>query len=429
MGKKGGTGGEAIRPETGEETDRSLVVSVLGVAQILTWGSTYYLLAVLATPIVEDTGWPLSWVMGGLSAGMLVAGIVSPRVGDCIQRAGGRCMLASSAVLLSLGLACMAASFNMSTYVAAWLLLGTGMGAGLYDAAFATLGRLFGGEARSAIAGLTLIGGFASTLCWPLSAMLVSQFGWRGACLVYAGMHLAVVLPLYLLTLPVEARQKIIKPSVAEENGSTAPAQGRWTLCFILIAGILTVGAMVSTLLSVYVISILQFRGVGMVTAIAMAALIGPSQVGARAVEFLLGRYYHPVWTMLASSSFIMVGIGLLWTGLPLATAALVLYGAGVGIEWIARGTLPLVVFGEQHYPALMGRIAMPSLIGQAVAPFLGALLIGSIGGNAMLLALFAAASFKLALAGFLTFLVTTQPSNQFQAVRGPAGPKPTDGS
>src|SRR6202034_1117497 len=90
-------------------------------------------------------------------------------------------------------------------YIAAWLIMGIGMGAGLYDAAFGTLGRLYGRDARAAITTLTLFGGFASTVCWPFSAFLVSTVGWRGAWLAYAAIQLCFSLPLYLLVLPRSA--------------------------------------------------------------------------------------------------------------------------------------------------------------------------------------------------------------------------------
>src|SRR5918999_1731734 len=167
-----------------------VVVSVLGVTQILAWGSSYYLLAVLVEPIGDSTDWPLAWIVSGLSLGLLAAGLVSPRVGDSIERHGGRPVLATSAGLLAFGLVGLALAPSLLIYLAAWLVLGIGMGAGLYDAAFATLGRLYGQRAPTAIATLTLFGGLASTACWPLSALPVSEYGWRGACLIYAGIHL-----------------------------------------------------------------------------------------------------------------------------------------------------------------------------------------------------------------------------------------------
>ena len=386
------------------------IVPVLGVTQILAWGSSYYLLAVLAKPIADDTGWPLGWIVGGLSLGLLVAGIVSPRVGDTIQRLGGRVVLATSAVFLALGLIGLALSPNLPLYVVSWLVLGVGMGAGLYDAAFATLGRLFGQQARTAITTLTLFGGFASTVCWPLSAMMVSHFGWRDACLIYAGIHLAVLLPLYVFGLPKEPKQVVVVAAHADGNADgrvDRPVRPGERLLFALIALVITISSMISALLSVHLLTILQARDIALAAAVALGAIVGPCQVGARAIEMLIGRFHHPIWTKLASTVFVATGVGLLWIGFPIVAAALVFYGCGIGIVSIARGTLPLAVFGEHRYPSIVGRIAMPSLIMQAASPSLGSVLIERLGANGAVGVLFVLALSNVllvtALFGFLS--------------------------
>lgn len=363
------------------------IIPVLGVTQILAWGSSYYLLAVLAEPIAATTGWSLAWIVGGLSLGLLVAGVISPRVGDSIQRLGGRLVLATSAVFLALGLIGLALSPNLPVYVISWLVLGIGMGAGLYDAAFATLSRLYGQNARGAITTLTLFGGFASTVCWPLSAMLVSHFGWRNTCLIYAGIHLAVLLPLYVFALPRDSRRASATPvhsSVGRHVGGKLILAGERVL-FALIALVITISSMISALLSVHLLTILQSRDIALAAAVALGALVGPSQVGARAIEMLISRFHHPIWTKLASTVLVATGVGLLWVGFPIVAATLVFYGAGIGVESIARGTLPLAVFGEHRYPAIIGRIAMPSLIMQAASPSLGSILIERLGAHGAL--------------------------------------------
>jgi MFS family permease len=270
------------------------------------------------------------------------------------------------------------------------------MGAGLYDAAFSTLGRLYGQRAPRAIATLTLFGGFASTVCWPLSAMLVSEFGWRGACMIYAGIHLVVVLPLYVFALPREPRR--YSATSAPRDRPTRKSRGKGPvpagsmLLFVLLAATVTVSSMISTVVSVHLLSILRAREIALAAAVALGALIGPSQVGARAIEMLISRYHHPIWTMVASTIFVAFGVGALWEGVPFISVALVAYGAGIGIESIARGTLPLALFGEDRYPAIMGRIAMPSLIAQALSPSLGALLMERFDASGTLAALFATA-------------------------------------
>lgn len=184
------------------QTRPGLLLAALGVTQIFAWGSSYYLPAVLAKPMAAEARWPLPWVVGGLSLGLLMTGAVSPRVGYLIQDRGGRPVLAGSAVLLALGLIVMGLARSLPVYLLAWVVIGLGMGAGLYDAAFAALGRLYGAKARSAITSLTLFGGFSSAICWPLSGALVAAFGWRGTCFVYAGGQLLMSLPLYLLAVP-----------------------------------------------------------------------------------------------------------------------------------------------------------------------------------------------------------------------------------
>lgn len=383
------------------------IVPVLGVAQILAWGSSYYLLAVLAQPIAQDTGWPLTWIVGGLSLGLLVAGVVSPRVGESIERVGGRLVLAASSAFIAIGLLGLALSPSLPVYVLSWLVAGVGMGAGLYDAAFATLGRLYGQNARKAITGLTLFGGFASTVCWPLTALIVSEFGWRSTCLFYAAVHLFILLPLYLILLPREVR-KTREREVRPTGGSNSDPSPRANsgLLFLLIATTVTLSSMISTLLSVHLLTILQARDIALAAAVAFGAVVGPSQVGARAVEMAISRFHHPIWTKLVSTAFVAAGVGLLWAEFPIIAAALVFYGGGIGLESIARGTLPLAVFGAENYPSIMGRIARPSLIIQAASPSIGTILLERMGSDGTLAALFAVALANVVLAIALLVLI-----------------------
>ena len=359
--------------------DRRRVIAALGVIQILAWGSSYYLLAVLARPIAEETGWSYAWVVAGVSLGLLVAGGVSLRVGRTIEARGGRQVLGASAVLLAAGLLVMAAAPVVPVYLAAWLLIGAGMGAGLYDAAFSTLGRLYGAGARGAITQLTLWGGFASTVCWPLSAWLVEAVGWRGACLAYAGLHVAVTLPLALTVIPREARRT---PEVRSEAALTGGGQRRDGGMIWMLGGLLTIAGVIAAIWSVHLITLLQAGSVSMAGAVALGALVGPAQVAARVVEMASGSRHHPIWTMAAAAMLIAAGLGLLWYGDGAPAVALIAYGAGNGIWSIARGTLPLALFGPRGYAELMGRLAMPSLIAQALAPSIGAVLIVRFGAD-----------------------------------------------
>ena len=389
---------------TAARGSRNRIISTLGITQILAWGSTYYLPAVIAKAVSEDTGWPLEWVVGGLSLGLLIAGLISPRVGAAIDRRGGRNILALSAGSICLGLLGLAAASNLVWYVGAWLIVGVGMGAGLYDAAFATLGRLYGQQGRSAITMLTLFGGLASTVCWPLSAFLLDQVGWRGTCIAYAVIQLLIALPLYLLVLPREAPTHFDGPTGIRSDRNSDGKSRRYLLP-VLLAMTLTLAAVISSTLSVHLLNILQATGLTLGAAVALGALIGPSQVAARAIEMAVARFHHPIWTKLASVGFTALGVGALFANLPIVPLALICYGAGIGLESIARGTLPLALFGSEGYATLMGRLAMPSLIAQAAAPSVGALIIERAGSSAALGALAGAALLNVALACALTWL------------------------
>ena len=347
------------------------VISALGVIQILTWGSSFYLPAVLAGPIADGTGWPLAWVVGGLSVGLLAAAFASPRVGLAIHRHGGRPVLALAAVLLAVGLAVLGDAPNLPVYLAGWIVIGLGMGCGLYDPAFATLGRLYGSDARPAITTLTLWGGFASTVCWPLSAFLVERIGWRGTCLAYAGLHITVTLPLALLMIPPMPAQVVGSVRQRDDGGTLTARERR---AYLLMAAVLVFGGTVMAMVSVHLIALLQARGVALASAVTYGALIGPAQVGARLVEMAGKGRHHPLWTLAAAMALVTLGPGILTAGIPAVGVALVLYGAGNGIYSIARGAVPLALFGPVRYPVLVGRLARPGLIAQALAPTLGAL-------------------------------------------------------
>ena len=377
------------------------VVPAIGIAQILAWSSSYYLPAVIAAAATADTGWPLAWTVGGLSIGLLVSGLVSPWVGSRIEERGGRPVLAWSAVLLALGLAGIALSTSLMAYLASWAVVGLGMGSGLYDAAFSALGRSYGERARQPITGLTLFGGFASTVGWPLSAYLVAWVGWRGTCWAYVLLHLLVTLPLYLLALPREEVRRRAPPETSQ--GAVVPSgRGGSGALFVLLAISFTLPNVIWSVLSVHFITILKAQGVALAAAVALGALVGPSQVAARALEFAVGRFHHPIWTLVASALLTALGVALIGIGAPLLAAGFIFYGAGGGLRSIARGTLPLALFGSEGYAVLMGRLAMPTLLVQAVSPPAAAFLLDELGAAAVMGLLLAVAIIGVGLAGVL---------------------------
>lgn len=349
-------------PPRGSGPPTHIVVTALGFTALLGYGSSYYLPAILAAPISADTGWPLHWVVGGLSVGLLAGGIAAPSIGRAVDRYGGRRILSIGSSLLAAGLLGLGAATSLTTYLLAWCVIGLGMGAGLYDAAFAALGGWYREKARAPITIVTLFGGLASTVCWPLSAYLVATLGWRPTCFIYAAMHLLIALPLHAWLLPGANRERFAESHLPPEERGAVQVPSSSSLQFLLVASAFTLAAAITSIVSVHLLSMLQTRGHTLAAAVAIGTLIGPSQIIGRAVELAWGRMLHPI-------------------GSGLISAALM----AAGVSFVVRGTLPLALFGPRDYGSLMGRLGLPSLIAQALAPWLATIVLARAGADALL--------------------------------------------
>lgn len=370
-------------------------IFLLGLLQILVWGGSFFLLAVMAAPIARDTGWALQWVYGALSLSLLVSALLAPLTSRLIARFGGRPVLASSGAVVAVGLLLMAAAPSLGWFLLAWGVIGVGMALGLYEALFASLGALYGEKAAGAITGITLISGFASTLTWPLVALLIEHLGWRMTCVAYAVVLLLSVAPLYWRALPAGVGIKIASKAQQAAEDRVDP-QVYW-----LLTTIFAIGAVLMTAVAVHLVSILQGQGHSLVAAIGFAAVLGPCQVGSRIVQ-IFARKRHPLWTTLISVVLVASGL-LLVTLVPAATLlGLVLYGFGNGLRAIVRGLLPLALMSPSNYVLLMGKMSLPSLVGQAATPLVGGWLLQSAGPGAVLGVMAGLAGVNVLLVGLL---------------------------
>jgi MFS family permease len=365
--------------------DARRVALLLGLAQTLAWAGTYYLPALVAPAVVADLGADPALVYGAFSLALLISGLAAPHVGRLIERRGGRPVLLASSGILATGLALLALLPGLWGWFLGWVVLGFGMALGLYEAAFATLGMLFGQGARRAITLVTLVAGFASTVGWPLTATLLPLVGWRGTCLAYAGINLLIVLPLYLLVPRAGSPAAASGPAPPEAAATPLPAA--WVRrSFLLLAVFFTLRAVISATLSVHLIAVLGGLGLSVAGAVAASALLGPAQVGGRLLEFTLGRAAHPLTAARLGAVLLPLGALLLVLAGPVAAVPFVLcYGASNGIMTISRGAVPLALFGARGYPVLMGRLALPILLAQAAAPALTAPLVAGLPAIAVL--------------------------------------------
>ena len=380
------------------------IILALGTTQTLAWASSYYVPAILADPIARDLGVSSNWVFGAFSASLVLSALIGPRVGRQIDLVGGRSVLSMSNLVLAAGLVLLGFTTSVPVLVVAWLLLGVGMGAGLYDAAFAALGRIYGDAARHSITGITLIAGFASTVGWPLSAWGLETIGWRDTCFAWAAANILIGLPINWWMLPAVTGAKAavataVKPHIPIDRTMIV-------LAFVFAAAWTVTGAMAA-----HLPRLMEAAGATTTQAVFAGALIGPSQVAARIFEASFLSRYHPlVSTKLACITHPIGAAILALAGGGAASVFAVFHGSGNGILTIARGTLPLAIFGPENYGYRLGIIGAPARMAQAAAPLLFGLLIETMGARVLIVS--SALSISALLALFLLRKAPPRPSS-----------------
>jgi len=381
-------------------------VLVLGITQILAWGAIFYPPVLTVPLIAADRDWSTTFAMGGFSLALLIAGLVSPRVGRLIDRHGGHRVMPFGSLLAALGLVALVYAEHPAAYLAVWMLLGLATAASLYDPAFATLGRIFGASARAPITVLTLAGGFASTVSWPVTHVLLEAVGWRRTYLIYAAVLALVAAPLHAFVLPRSRADPDARPdTVASAPVAVLPPHG-WP--FMLLAAAFAAYAFVPSGLSAHLLAIFGRAGIDAAAVVTIGALFGPSQVLARIGELAFARRAHPLMVARGAVAMLLAAFALMALfGSSVATAAafMVMFGMANGLLTIARGTVPLALFGAAGYGALIGRIALPFLLMQAIAPLVLAFVAERTSDPVVL-----ATTAALALIAFVCFVTLRRP-------------------
>lgn len=352
-----------------EKPNRVRTIAKLGTAVTIAYASTYYLPAIVAAEMAASLGVSVSTVFLAFSCALLLSALLGPLAGSLVDRYGGRRLLASNSLVFAAGLAALSCAQGVVSLFLAWLLIGIAMSAGFYEACFSTLVRIYGSGSRSAITGITLIAGFASTIGWPLTTWLEAQFGWRGACLAWACIHLVLALPLNLLLPPGSDTNAAAAHEPGPVQADAIPTnkpRTAWLLAFVF-----GVTWFVSTAMAAHLPQLLQANGIAPAAAVALAALVGPAQVAGRLLEYGLLRNISPlVSARVASLAHALGAILFLALGTPAGVVFTVLHGAGNGVMTIANGTLPLLFFGPLGYGARQGMLMMPARFAQALAPY-----------------------------------------------------------
>jgi MFS family permease len=351
-------------------------ILALGITQIVSWGTTLYALGVLGKPIVADTGWSQSLVFGGLTVGLLVSSAISTLVGRLIDRRGGQQIMALGSLLMAVGLVLLSLVHNPATYLLAWAFLGVAMRMTLYDAAFAALVQVTPSRGRRAISYLTLFGGFASSVFWPIGHALTSAYGWRTTLVIFAVINLLVCLPLHWLGLARRETAEQAEQARAADASAVAPAPplegAQRILAMALFSVIVAAGAVVFGALAVHLVPLLEATGLAVGTAVFVASLKGAAQVAGRVWDLTLARKWHPIDVGRVSVAFMPLSFLVLMLGNASFTTALaftLLFGISNGLVTIMRGAVPLALFGPKGYGEVLGILATPYLLLAAVAP------------------------------------------------------------
>jgi predicted MFS family arabinose efflux permease len=369
-------------------------VVALGFTQIIAWGTTLYTLGVLGKPIAADTGWSQSLVFGGLTIALLVSSAVSTTIGRLLDRIGSRLVMSVGSILTAVGLVALAQVTHPYAYLGAWAFLGLAMRMTLYDAAFAALVQVTPTRGRRAISYLTLFGGFASTVFWPIGYALNASVGWRTTLLVFAAVNLLVCMPLHWFGL---ARRDQEGPAQAATDAGAKPADPPLegtprTIGMVLFGLIGATTAVVFGAMAVHLVPILEATGLALATAVLLASLKGFAQVAGRIWDLTLARKWHPISVGRVSIAFLplsflvlMLGGATFWTAL----AFTLLFGVSNGLVTIVRGAVPLALFGAKGYGAVLGILATPYLLLAALSPAAFALVVERYGygvGEAIML-------------------------------------------
>ena len=375
------------------------LVCALGVAQIVSWGTLFYSIGVLGGAMRHDLGVSELFLFGAFTASLLVSGTLAPAAGRLIDRCGGRFVLSAGSGLGAVALALLAVAAGPATMVAGWLVAGAAMAACLYDPAFATLSRHTGARYRKAVTSLTLFGGFASTVFWPLSHLLMEAWGWRATLAIYAGLHLFLCLPLHLWFVPRFSR--IARVGEAAVPMGDSPALGtarlRWlTASFALATFIFGV-------IAVHLVNLLSAAGLTPAQAVTVAMLVGPMQVAGRIVELGFSARVRAITVGMVAFALMLLALVALMRvdGFGIAAVVFVIaYGCGNGVLTIVKGTAPVELFGREGLGSLLGHLSRAGLYAKAFAPAsFSALLTLGLTRNAALASLAA-----LALAGMASY-------------------------
>ncbi|MEK9908016.1 MAG: MFS transporter [Aquiluna sp.] len=346
----------------------------LGLTQILGWGSSFYLPAILAVPISQALGISTELFFWAFTLSLLVSGLLGPRIGKAIDRLGGRKVLPYGSVAFAFGLTLLATATEPVQLFLAWIFMGVGGSMGNYDAAFATAVNFFGDKSNRVIAGITVFAGFSSSISWPLTTLLLQSFGWQQAVWFWVAAHLVIGLPLHL-TIPRVERREI--PDMTGPIRKMVRNRFRFDPLLVVFAIMFALEGFIVSSVNTTLPFMLGELGASIEMALVASVVLGPSQVLARVLLLALGNWATPIRVAAISILAHPLGVIAIWLfGTNGLMAFVILHGISVGLNPFIRGSLPLLFFGSDRFGQRQGYIMMLSKIVSALSPTLLTLLL-----------------------------------------------------
>jgi len=345
----------------------------LGVTTTIGYGTLFYSFTIMSQEFEKEFYWSKTFIFGIFSLGIFLGGLLAPKIGKLLDNHGARAIMSVGSILCALGLFLVSNVQTQWHYIISIVFLEVVSTLVLYEAAFVAFSQLAGNKARLPITQITLIAGFASTIFWPLISFLLSFLSWREVYLILASFHLFIALPIHFFILKKDA---IIKTDIKFSNSfdDSLELEGKLRKKSLILVGIVfSLIAIPITVMQTHFLRLMNGFGIEMTSAIALGALIGPSQVGSRIIEITISKKITPLTSGIFSTSIMSLGILTLYFSgydILLATFFVILYGAGQGLTDIIRGSIPLYLFGKDNLGKTIGGINLYRNIIVSLVPF-----------------------------------------------------------
>jgi MFS family permease len=359
----------------------------LGIGQCVNWGVLYYAFAVLVLPLARELDVAAWVVTSAFSLALLTSALLAPAVGRWGDRDRGPWLMQAGGFTAAVLLVAWTFVPGVLALYVVWASLGVCMALTLYEPAFVVVGRAHRDPAARlrALAAVTLVGGLASTVFFPLTGLSVAAIGWRGAVLMLAAVLVAST---WATRVAVFRHMPAVpNPPTVEHASGIVPDRGTSSQRFLIITLIFALASLAGAAFTTNLIPALGERGISPATAALSGGVIGVMQLPGRALLMngVLGGSPAPLLALslgLQSAGLVAVAWG---PSLPAIAAGTMLFALGSGLTTLLRPHIIQTMYASERVGYLNGRIARSQQLARAAGPMVIAWLASQVGYAAVL--------------------------------------------